>query len=116
MVEMAAEFFECACYSDEHTLKFSYDPEYNELYTSVYLNQYCNVLRRIWVALKYVLGYRSRYGHWDCFIMRAEDGERLKALAEKLIEGRKEAESRESHHRGAGSAEVAPEPKQVSRE
>jgi hypothetical protein len=47
-----------------------YDPEDNELYTSVFLNQYQNVFKRVWIALKYVFGYRCKYGHWDCFIMR----------------------------------------------
>jgi hypothetical protein len=88
---MRTEFFECACYSDEHTLKFTYDAEDNELYTSVHLNHDRNVFQRILVAVKYVLGYRSRYGHWDCFIMRPEDGERFRELIEKSIEGRTRA-------------------------
>ena len=86
---MTTEFFECACHSDEHTLKFGYDPEDNELYTSVFLNQYQNVFKRVWIALKYVFGYKCKYGHWDCFIMRAEDGERLKSLLDRLIQGAK---------------------------
>jgi hypothetical protein len=81
---MPTEFFECACYSDEHTLKFSYDPEDNELYTTVFLNQYRNVFKRVWVALKYVFGYRCKYGDWDCFIMRPEDGERLAAMLDRF--------------------------------
>ena len=79
----------CACHSDEHTLKFGYDPEDNELYTSVFLNHYQNVFKRVWIALKYVFGYKCKYGHWDCFIMRAEDGERLKSLLDRLIQGAK---------------------------
>lgn len=86
---MTTEFFECACYSDEHTLKFGYDPEDNEMYTSVFLNQYHNVFKRIWVALKYVFGYKCKYGHWDCFIMRPEDAERMKGLLDKFSQGAK---------------------------
>jgi len=82
---MATEYFECACFSDEHTLKFTYDPEVNELYTSVYLHQYGNLFRRLWVALKYVLGYRSKYGHWDCFLLRPEDAGRLRALLDRVV-------------------------------
>lgn len=88
---MITEFFECACYSDEHTLKFSYDPDENELFASVYLNQYRHFWKRIWVAVKYVFGYRSKYGHWDCFLLRPEDADRLKALLDKLVEGAKTA-------------------------
>lgn len=90
---MVTEFFECACFSDEHTLKFSYDPDENELFTSVYLNQYRNVWKRIWVAVKYVFGYPSKYGHWDCFVMQPEDAERLKALLERFVEGERPAHS-----------------------
>ncbi len=86
---MNTEFFECACHSDEHTLKFSYDPEDNELYTSVYLNQYRNIFRRVWVAIKYVFGYRCKYGHWDCFIMQPKDAGRLRAFLDRVITGAK---------------------------
>ena len=86
---METEFFECACHSDEHTLKFSYDAEDHQLYTSVYLNQYQNVFRRVWVAIKYVLGYRSKYGHWDCFIMQPQDAERLRSLLDRMAKGAK---------------------------
>jgi hypothetical protein len=84
---MTTEFFECACFSDEHTLKFSYDPDENELYTSVYLNQYRSVWKRIWVAVRYVCGYRTKYGHWDCFILRPEDAIRLRSLVDRVIQG-----------------------------
>lgn len=84
---MTTEFFECACFSDEHTLKFSYDPDENELYTSVYLNQYRSIWRRIWVAIRYVCGYRTKYGHWDCFILRPEDAARLRSLVDRVIQG-----------------------------
>jgi hypothetical protein len=82
---MATEFFECQCYSDEHTLKFTYDPQDDELYASVYLSQYRNFFQRIWTAVRYVFGYRSRYGHWDCFTLQREDAERLRGLLDQLI-------------------------------
>ena len=84
--EVTTEFFECACFSDEHTLKFTYIPGDDEIYTSVYLSQYRNVFQRVWEAVKYVFGHRSRYGHWDCFLLRREDAQRLKGLLERLIE------------------------------
>jgi hypothetical protein len=83
---MITEFFECACHSDEHTLKFSYDPDSVEIYSSVFLHQYRNIFKRLWVALKYVFGYRCKYGHWDCFIMRPEDASRLRSLLDRMVE------------------------------
>jgi hypothetical protein len=84
-VSVATEFFECQCYSDEHTLKFTYEPKDDELYTSVYLSQYRNFFQRVWTAVRYVFGHRSRYGHWDCFILQREDAERLRGLLDQLI-------------------------------
>jgi hypothetical protein len=86
---METEYFECACFSDEHTLKFHWDADDNQLYTSVYLYHYRNIFKRIWIAIKYVFGYRSKYGHWDCFIMQLKDAERLRSLLDRLVEGAK---------------------------
>ena len=80
------DYFECVCYSNEHTLKFEIDEEENVLYTSVFLNHYHNVFKRAWVAVKYVLGYKSVYGHWDCWILRSDDVSRLKQTLNKIRE------------------------------
>jgi hypothetical protein len=58
-------------------------------YTSVYLHHYQSFLKRIWIAIKYVFGYRSKYGHWDCFIMQPKDAERLRSLLDRLVEDAK---------------------------
>lgn len=83
------EYFECVCSSDEHTLKFVLDEECDdimdlEIWTSVFLDQYQPWWKRIWVAIKYIFGYKSRYGHWDCFIMRREDVDRMQLLLENF--------------------------------
>lgn len=78
------QYFECACHSAEHTLRFSWDDSSNCIYTEVFLHQYCNFFKRILVAVRYIFGYKCRYGHFDCFIMQPEDAARLKALTEKL--------------------------------
>jgi hypothetical protein len=78
------EFFECSCGSDEHTLRFVLNLDEKEIYTSVFLNDYRNIFKRVWTALKYICGYKSRYGHWDCFNLRPEDADRLRALLDKI--------------------------------
>lgn len=78
------QYFECSCFSPEHTLRFSYDPEDNELHTHIFLNQYRNVFKRVWVAIRYVFGYKCRYGEWDCWILKPEDVHRLKALLNRV--------------------------------
>ena len=61
----------CACSSDEHTLRlmhFKSDPkagnDFDEVYWSVYLNAY-PWYKRLWIAVRYVFGYRSKFGDWD---------------------------------------------------
>ena len=80
------EFFECHCFAEEHTIKFSYEEEYNELYLSVFLNQYRPWWHRIWVATKYVFGYKCRYGHWDTWSLNVDDADRLRDFVDRVIE------------------------------
>jgi len=69
------KYVTCDCFSDEHTLRFQYMYSKNEqkikqheIYTSVFLNNYNGFFKRLWIAIKYVFGYKCKYGHWDCFI------------------------------------------------
>jgi hypothetical protein len=78
------QYFDCACHSSEHTLRFAWDDEDNSIYTEVFLQHYRNFFQRMWVAVKYVFGYKCRYGHFDCFIMQAKDADRLKHMLNKL--------------------------------
>ncbi len=79
------EYFECQCFSDEHTLKFTLDEEQPEVYTSVFLYS-DSWLQRLWTAVKYVFGYKCKYGHFDCFLMREEDADRMISLLHKYKE------------------------------
>ncbi len=81
---MQITYFECECFSDEHTLKFTFDKENKELYTSVFLFNYEPIWKRIWTAIKYVFGYKSKYGDWDSFSMRIEDADKLIGLLEEF--------------------------------
>jgi len=78
------EYFECACGSSEHTLRFILNKEDKEIYTDIYLNQWRPIYKRIWVGIKYIFGYKSKYGEWDSWILRPEDTKRLIALLNKL--------------------------------
>ena len=77
---MKTQFFECSCFSSEHTLKFIYDEKDKELYTEIYLNQYRNLVKRTWVAIRYWFGYKCRYGAFDCFLFKKEDIKKLQKL------------------------------------
>lgn len=82
---MKTEHFDCVCYSPEHTLRFIVDEEEQEVYTDVYLNQSLGFVRRLMVAFKYLFKIGRQNGtHYDCFLLRPEDGARLAELAERL--------------------------------
>jgi len=73
------EYFTCECYSDEHTLRFSYikDPNYLEVYTSVYIGRPGGFFKRLWSFIKYVFGHRCKYGDFDCFCLNPKDINKL---------------------------------------
>lgn len=74
---MKNDFFVCQCYSGEHTLRFMYDKDNDELYTEVFLAQPNNFFKRCWIAIGYVFGYKCRYGHWDCWMLSKDDRQKL---------------------------------------
>jgi hypothetical protein len=94
---LKVEHFECVCYSDEHRLTFQIDNDIEdgwkpEFYTSIFLAQNSNLFKRIWIAFKYILGYKCKYGHWENFVMNEKDIDRMLIVLQnykKVLEGYK---------------------------
>lgn len=80
---MKREIFICSCYSLEHQVAFWYDTEDNLLYVQPHLITHRNLLKRFYVALKYMFGYRSRFGEWDETILSGEDQKKLYDILDK---------------------------------
>ncbi len=80
------ELFICRCHNTEHQLIFSYfdDEDNSDIYVSVHLSPERNIFKRIWVAIKYIFGHRSRYGHFDEFVFNPSDANRLQAVVNRL--------------------------------
>jgi len=81
---MIEEIFICACGSLEHQIFFWREEEKNGfLYAEIHLTG-----RKFWqrliYGLKYIFGYKSRFGAWDEFLFDKEDEEKLK----KYLNGR----------------------------
>jgi hypothetical protein len=83
--DMADNWFTCECSSSEHVFRVSYfpsdDPNDRELFVSVFLQEH-GFLRRCWEAIKYALGYKCRYGHWEEILLSRDDVNRLIGLLE----------------------------------
>jgi len=61
---MKHTYFECDCFTAEHTIRFSYFPEERDfIYAEVHLSSF-GFFKRVWTALRYVFGKQSQYG---CF-------------------------------------------------
>lgn len=74
------ELFICQCHNTEHQLIFSYDKDWEEVFVSVHLIPESNIFKRIWIEIKYIFNYRSRYGHFDEFILKKSDANRLQKI------------------------------------
>lgn len=70
-------YLECGCHSPEHTLRFVYfDDPPGFLYLHVFLEER-GFFERLWLAVKYVFGYKSRFGHFTEFVFSPEDVKKL---------------------------------------
>jgi hypothetical protein len=77
--ETTAVLITCNCGDLEHAVEFSYFPqeEWPELLFQFHLTTRRNVFERLWAAIRYVFGYRCRYGEWDTLSMDPGDARDL---------------------------------------
>lgn len=78
------ELFICECHNVEHQLIFSYFPDDKEVYVSIHLTPQSGFWKRLGLAIKYIFGYRSCYGHFDEFIFKKYDADRLQKIVNHL--------------------------------
>lgn len=77
---MEHEIIICKCESPEHQIIFSYflDNDIDrEVYMTIHLRPESNIFKRVWIALKYIFGYRSKYGDFDSMIIGQRDAYKL---------------------------------------
>ena len=86
------EIFVCDCHSLEHIYAIWYEEDYNNLYIEPALSTPNNFFLRIWVAIKYIFGYKSVYGPFDSLIINADDIPRLQQYMDKVVEEDKKRE------------------------
>ena len=82
-------YIECVCDCQEHVLRITFDPNICEdhcggdLWTEVYLNKKLPWYKRIWLAVKYMFGYQSRFGAFDNITLKPEHYNKLRELLNK---------------------------------
>ena len=78
-------FVICSCSSQDHIVSFNYDPSEDELWIEVQLHQWRSFWKRVVVAVGYVLGYESRFGHWDCANVDLDEARKLRDFLNSAI-------------------------------
>jgi hypothetical protein len=79
----------CSCYDPEHIAILTYfEPKENGdfLYLSIHLCDYQNIFQRIWAGLKYIFGYKSKYGEYDELVLSDEAARSLIEYLTKFID------------------------------
>jgi hypothetical protein len=84
------EILICSCHSTDHQLIFLYEEDITEsgkidpiCYAHVLLNRR-SFWNRLKYGIKYIFGYRCRYGAFDEFIFKPEDAYKIQRLANYL--------------------------------
>ena len=82
------EIFICDCNSIEHQAKFYYwkGENYDTFNILIHLTTYKNIFKRIWYAIKYIVGYKSRFGAWDEMLLKKEDCLKLYEFLKNYLE------------------------------
>ena len=77
----------CACHNTEHSIIITknenknYD---NDVYLSIHLIPERNIFKRIKNAIKYIFGYRCKYGHFDEIVLNKEHYDKIQEIADYL--------------------------------
>lgn len=91
------EYFECSCTDMEHMFRLTHyaddDIGEGDLYMSFYLYSYSSFLKRVWTGVKYMFGYRSRYGEFGEIILDENTVTKLHNYLEGYLADRKAAEA-----------------------
>jgi hypothetical protein len=76
-MQLRSEKFSCACHSGEHRVEFAYDSDM--LYFTIHLTG-ISFWQRVSHALKYIFGYKCKYGNWDQVLLSDEQVKKLSEL------------------------------------
>ena len=80
-INKAPELFICECHSTDHQIiiLYSEDDGYPIVYSHVHLNER-PFWERLKYGIKYIFGYKSRYGAFDEFIINPKDAKKIEDI------------------------------------
>lgn len=83
MKELKRDIFICQCNSLEHQYSFYFSKD-DGLYCEPHLSTYLPFYKRFILGMKYIFGYKTKYGSWDSFLFKNEDLNKLGLYIEIL--------------------------------
>lgn len=82
-------YIKCACHSAEHVFEFlAFPPDKHDPYPDAYLSVHLCTHRwykRVIYAVKYLFGYKSKYGCFDEFIVDKDTAVEFRNALDKFI-------------------------------
>jgi hypothetical protein len=73
----------CGCNSPQHQIIIRPDDEDKLIYCHIHLAEH-KFWKRFKIAINYILGYKSRYGDWEEFILTPQHQTDIRNIADKL--------------------------------
>lgn len=73
----------CDCSSREHQIVVEHDKDDNLIYCHIHLVSR-GFFHRVVAGIKYIFGYKCRYGNWEEFILKPEHAKQLGELSRLL--------------------------------
>lgn len=77
----------CACYHPEHTIRLMYDTDDIEypMYVEYCLCDNHRWYKRLWKGIKYIFGFRSKYGHFGELLIHSDEAKVLIKFLEEYV-------------------------------
>ena len=85
---MKRDILICECHSTEHQIVIGKDEEDGVVYCHIHLSNR-PWWKRLYYGIKFIFGYKCKYGHWDEFLFNPNDVDKLKEIVD-LLEKHKE--------------------------
>ena len=84
---MQKEYIECSCQTIEHLVRITWEKgsDWPEMYIETYLNDYRGFFKRFWYGIKYILGFKSKYGAFGDTILEEKQIRQLRDLCNKWL-------------------------------
>ena len=85
---MKHKYIECECETVNHILRFTHDdnPSWPEIFVDVHLNQHYGFFKRLWYGIKYIFGFKSKYGQFEEVLLGKEKVKELRDFCNEWLE------------------------------